>query len=55
MNDRDCKSCIFSSYLHGGCCSWDCEYINRREAAEAWREKYRNPKAKEGQTEDDPN
>ena len=39
MSDRDCKSCLFNSYSHGGCCSWDCEYINRREAAEAWREK----------------
>jgi len=33
---RDCKSCVFNSYAHNGCCSWDCNYISRKEAVEAW-------------------
>ena len=54
MNDRDCRSCIFSSFLHGGCCSWDCEYINRSEAAQAWREKQKRLE-EEQKKNDDPN
>ena len=39
MEERNCKDCVFNSYAHGGCCSWDCEFISRREAVEAYREK----------------
>lgn len=45
MTDRDCKTCVWSSPWEGegnGCTTWDCEYINKREAAEAWREKHKS-------------
>lgn len=38
--ERNCKTCLWNSMFHHGCCSWDCDYINRKEAAEAWREKH---------------
>lgn len=34
---RDCDRCVFNSYATRGCCSWDCEFISREEAVEAWR------------------
>lgn len=34
---RDCDRCVFNSYASRGCCHWDCEFINRDEAVEAWR------------------
>lgn len=34
MKDRDCKSCVHNT--PDGCESWDCEYINRAEAIEAY-------------------
>ena len=37
MNDRNCDSCIHKTAE--GCRSWECEYINRDDAIEAWREK----------------
>lgn len=46
MKERDCKSCLFNS--GDGCMSWDCEYINRDEAAEA----YRKQKAEEAKGTD---
>ena len=38
--DRDCKTCAYSSPGQGisnGCTAWECEYINRREAIEAYK------------------
>lgn len=35
MKERDCKSCLFNA--GDGCMSWNCEYINRDEAAAAYR------------------
>lgn len=32
---RDCKSCVYNA--GDGCMSWDCEYINRDEAVEAYK------------------
>lgn len=34
--ERDCFNCVHK-HPDGNCGSWDCEYINRREAIEAWR------------------
>ena len=39
MSDRDCKNCVRNK-PDVGCTSWDCDYINRKEAIEAWKEKY---------------
>lgn len=36
--DRACNSCIWSS-RDGGCSSWDCMFIDKREAYKAWVEK----------------
>ena len=44
--DRDCRTCVHSNF-HGednGCDSWECEYINKKEAIEAWKEKYQSEK-----------
>lgn len=38
--ERDCKTCVYSknwSEYDNGCTAWSCEYINRREAIEAWK------------------
>lgn len=32
---RDCKTCAYDT--RDGCSTWDCEYINRNEAIEAWK------------------
>lgn len=40
MDNRDCKTCAYSSPGQGtsnGCTAWECEYINKREAIEAWK------------------
>lgn len=34
--DRDCRNCV-RNRPDVGCTSWDCEYINRDEAIEAWK------------------
>ena len=44
MDERDCKTCVFNSYAHHGCVSWDCEYINRREAVKAYKELHKEDK-----------
>ena len=36
--DRDCDNCVRCG--RNGCTAWGCEYINRKEAIEAWKEKY---------------
>lgn len=36
MNDRDCNNCIRCT-PDRGCTSWDCDYINRKEAIEVWK------------------
>ena len=38
MTDRDCDNCARCG--RDGCKSWDCDYINRKEAIEAWKEKH---------------
>lgn len=35
--ERDCDNCAHKTPK--GCSSWKCEYINRKEAIAAWREK----------------
>ena len=42
MNDRDCENCARCG--REGCRSWDCDFIPRKEAIEAWIEKYRKEK-----------
>lgn len=45
---RDCEHCIHKVPVfdeegyckYAQCDSWDCEYVNRAEALEAWKEKY---------------
>lgn len=39
MNDRDCKGCIYSNFNgnDNGCTKWECEFIPRSEAIEAWK------------------
>lgn len=32
--DRDCKTCVHQTA--DGCSAWECEYINRDEAIEAY-------------------
>lgn len=37
---RDCKTCVYSRFRDendNGCTAWECEYINRREAIEAYK------------------
>lgn len=34
--ERDCDKCIFST-RSGGCVSWNCEFIDIREAEKAWK------------------
>ena len=43
MEERRCKECAWSSPYDGngnGCTSWNCEFISRKEAIKAWKEKY---------------
>ena len=38
--ERDCKTCIYANYKNkndNGCTRWDCEYINKQEAIDAWK------------------
>ena len=44
MEDRDCNACIWAT-RDGGCASWECEYVNKREAYNAWKEKQENEQA----------
>ena len=41
MKDRDCKTCLYARTpddpYNNGCTAWDCDYINRKEAIEAWK------------------
>lgn len=34
--DRDCDKCIWST-RSGGCSSWDCVFVDKHEAFEAWK------------------
>lgn len=43
---RDCENCVRNT-PGKGCTSWDCDYISRKEAIEAWLEKHRTKKAEE--------
>lgn len=46
MAERDCKNCVRNK-PDVGCTSWDCDYINRQEAIEAWKEKYGTSRTEE--------
>ena len=37
--DRDCRTCVHSNFNgeDNGCRMWNCEYINKKEALEAWK------------------
>lgn len=41
MKDRDCKTCVhahpFGGWYDNNCDVWECEYINRKEAIEAYK------------------
>ena len=41
MEENKCSICVWARPFGGEndnrCCAWSCEYINYREAAEAWR------------------
>ena len=53
--DRDCKTCVWSSPWEGesnGCVTWSCEYINKREAAEAWKELHKREENNGGSKEE---
>ena len=49
MSERDCEHCIHKVPVfdeegyckYAQCDSWNCEYVNRKEALEAWIEKYK--------------
>ena len=34
--ERDCNNCIWSS-RDGNCSSWECEFVDKREAYNAWK------------------
>ena len=36
--ENNCDKCLWAT-RSGGCASWSCEYVNKREAYEAWKEK----------------
>ena len=38
MTERDCNHCLWAT-RDFGCASWDCKYVNKQEAYEAWKEK----------------
>lgn len=47
-NERDCKTCIHrvpifdeteGIWRDADCDSWHCNYVNRKEALDAWKEK----------------
>ena len=40
---RDCDKCVWAT-RSGSCSSWNCDFINQAEAAEAWREKQETKK-----------
>lgn len=48
MKDRDCRTCVYArtpdDMYDNGCTAWECEYINRREAIEAYKEMHKNDK-----------
>lgn len=35
----DCETCLWAQ-RSGGCMRWGCEYIDKHEAYEAWKEKH---------------
>ena len=37
-SERNCNACIWST-RDGGCSSWDCEFVDKREAYKAWKER----------------
>ncbi len=37
MSDRDCMNCVRNT-PDQGCTAWNCDYINRKEAIEAWKQ-----------------
>ena len=49
MEEQDCEHCIHKVPVfdeegycnYAQCDSWNCEYVNRKEALEAWIEKYK--------------
>lgn len=34
--ENNCDKCLWAT-RSGGCASWSCEYVNKREAFEAWK------------------
>ena len=43
-SECSCHTCIWST-RDGGCSSWDCEFVDKREAYKAWKEKQENEQA----------
>ena len=41
--ERDCENCVRNK-PNVGCTSWDCDYINRKEAIEAWKKLHKERK-----------
>ena len=37
--ENHCDECLWAT-RSGGCSQWDCEFIDKTEAFEAWREKH---------------
>lgn len=47
MKDRDCETCLhahpFGGETDNRCDAWECEYINRKEAIEAYKARRDDP------------
>ena len=47
-NERNCENCVHAKPFGGEndnrCDAWECEYINRQEAIEAYKERKDRPK-----------
>lgn len=47
MEDRDCETCVhakpFGGWYDNRCDVWECEYINRKEAIEAYKARRDDP------------
>lgn len=54
MTDRNCNSCLWST-RSGDCRRWRCEFVDKQEAYEAWKEKKekRNEQRTGNETADD--
>ena len=38
--ERDCNKCLWAT-RDGGCASWDCEFVSKQDAYDAWKAQQR--------------